>query len=100
MSISYRKRAADVAAMLANNSPQPPVVRAAPRHHVAEPDRPAPRSLPDRILLDIERPVARLQFACAGIRYPQLAGPSGEIAEGLCLGSQLLRINGQIENLN
>jgi hypothetical protein len=30
MSISYRKRAADVAAMLENNPPQHPFVRAAP----------------------------------------------------------------------
>jgi hypothetical protein len=66
----------------------------------AAPDQPAPRSLPDRILLDIERPIARLQFAGAGVWYPQLARPSGEIADGLCFGSRLLRIIGQVENLN
>src|SRR3982074_3691957 len=81
---------------LANNPS--PVCTRAPRE--AAPDQPAPRSLPDRILLDIERPIARLQFAGAGIWYPQLARPSGEIADGLCFGSRLLRIIGQVENLN
>src|SRR5712671_8073447 len=66
----------------------------------AAPDQPAPRSLPDRILLDIERPIARLQFAGAGIWYPQFARPSGQVADGLCFGSRLLRIIGQVENLN
>src|ERR1700704_6053130 len=84
---------ADVAAM----AKQDPCVRG-PRE--ALPDKPASRSLPDRILLDIERPIARLQFAGAGIWYPQLARPSSEIADGLCFGSRLLRIIGQVENLN
>jgi hypothetical protein len=54
----------------------------------------------DQICLDIERPIARLQLASAGVRYAQLIRPSRKIADNLRSGFVLLRIVRQVQNLN